>query len=358
MNFLFFFVHPAKFHVFKHTIDRLMAEGHHVDVVIISKDVLPQLVEKTNWNCTNIFPEGRRGETNSKIRIFSSALKNFFKTIYRLRRYIKSRGVKYDLFVTDDCLSVVGRFSGVHVLFFLDNDVAMIPECFPLFWSSTKIFAPRATDLGRFAGKKISFNGYKELCYLHPAYFTADTSVPQKYGLVPRKYVLIRTVSFSATHDAGKEGVSNSKLSLLIEVVKKHGFQPVISSERPLKEEFEPYRFKGHPDEFIHVLASAAMYFGDSQTVNSEAIVLGVPAICCNDFVNIIGVMREQEEKYAVTYGFETKDYERALAKVDELLDMPDLQEVWKSRWQNMIGQVDDVTQKLYSTIIKMGTNK
>ena len=129
MNLLFFFVHPAKFHVFKHTIDRLMSEGHHVDVVIISKDVLPQLVQKTDWNCTNIFPEGRRSETNSRIKIFGGAVKNFFKTVYRLRRYIKSRKIKYDLFITDDCLSVVGRCSGVPVLFFLDNDVAMIPEC-------------------------------------------------------------------------------------------------------------------------------------------------------------------------------------------------------------------------------------
>jgi len=34
------------------------------------------------------------------------------------------------------------------------------------------------------------------------------------------------------------------------------------------------------------------------------------------------------------------------------------LQDVWKSRWRNMIGQVDDVTQKLYSTILEMGKNK
>ena len=335
-----------------------MSEGHHVDVAIISKDVLPQLVQKTHWNWTDLFPEGRRGESNSKIRIFAATMKNFFKTVYRLHRYIKSRKVAYDLFVTDDCLSVVGKFSGVPVLFFLDNDVAMIPECYPLFWCSTKIFAPRATNLGRFDGKKISFNGYKELCYLHPNHFAADASIPAKYGLAPKTYVLIRTVSFSATHDAGKEGISNDRLSRLLEVVKKHGLLPVISSERPLKEQFEPYRFKGHPDEFIHVLAFAAMYFGDSQTVNSEAIVLGVPAICCNDFVNILGVMREQEENYAMTYGFEIKDYDRALEKVDELLDMPDLQEVWQSRWRNMMRQVDDVSQKLYSSIMELGESR
>jgi predicted glycosyltransferase len=339
MNVLFFFVHPAKFHVFKHCIDRLTAEGHHVDVAIISKDVLPDLVEKTDWNCVNIFPEGRRGETNSKIKIFSSALKNFFKTIFRLRKYISSSKIKYDLYVTDDCLSVVGKMSGVPVLFFLDNDVAMVPEYFPLFWSSTKIFAPAATNCGLFNCKKLGFRGYKELCYLHPDYFTADRSIPLKYDLTPKKYVLIRTVAFSATHDAGKEGISNSKLARLIEIVEKNGFQPVISSERSLSSEYEKYRFKGDAAEFIHILAFAAMYFGDSQTVNSEAIVLGVPAICCNDFVKIIGVMREQEERFKVTFGFEVKDFDLALDKVNELLGMPDLQQQWEAKRKYMLQQ-------------------
>ena len=68
--------------------------------------------------------------------------------------------------------------------------------------------------------------------------------------------------------------------------------------------------------------------------------------------------MREQEEKYGVTYGFEVKDYDNALKKVDELLALSDLQEIWKSKWQNMIDELDDAPEKLYSTIIEMAQNK
>ena len=355
MKILFFFVHPAKFHVFRHTIDRLMEEGHHVDVAIISKDVLPQLVEKTNWNCVNIFPEGRRGKTNSRIRIFSSALINFFKTVYRLHKYVSSRKIKYDLFVTDDCLSVVGKMLGVPVLFFLDNDVAMVKECYPLFWCSNKIFAPQSTDLGPFKNKKVSFNGCKELCYLHPDYFSPDITIPQKYNLLPKQYVLIRTVTLSATHDAGKKGISDSNLEELIKVIKKNGYQPVISSERSLCSKYEEYRFTGSAEEFIHILAGAAMCFGDSQTVNSEAIILGVPAICVNDVWNVIGVVKEQREIWELAYCYLTKDYTLAIEKANELLSQQAAREKWTEKYKRVIGQLDDVNHLLFETIKNSG---
>ena len=45
MNYLFFFVHPSKFHVFKKTINHLKNNGHNVEILITSKDVLEELVK-------------------------------------------------------------------------------------------------------------------------------------------------------------------------------------------------------------------------------------------------------------------------------------------------------------------------
>ena len=78
MNYLFFFVHPSKFHVFKKTINHLKNNGHNVEILITSKDVLEELVKNEVWNYTNIFPEGRKFKNVSP---YISAGVNFFRTI-------------------------------------------------------------------------------------------------------------------------------------------------------------------------------------------------------------------------------------------------------------------------------------
>ena len=94
MNYLFFFVHPSKFHVFKKTINHLKNNGHNVEILITSKDVLEELVKNEGWNYTNIFPEGRKFKNVSP---YISAGVNFFRTIYRLYKYCRNK--KYDLFI-------------------------------------------------------------------------------------------------------------------------------------------------------------------------------------------------------------------------------------------------------------------
>ena len=59
-SYLFFIVHPAKFYLFKETINRLLKNGCKVDVLIISKDVLENLVKEEGWDYRNLFPKGRK----------------------------------------------------------------------------------------------------------------------------------------------------------------------------------------------------------------------------------------------------------------------------------------------------------
>lgn len=352
MNILFFFVHPAKFHVFRPVIDRLMEEGHHVDVAIISKDVLPQLIETTDWNCVNIFPEGRTNRATKRITRMFITLINAFKTAWRLYRYIKKQNIRYNLFVTDDCLSFVGKAMRVPVLFFLDDDISVVPENAPLLQCATKILAPAITNIGRFGSKKIPFAGYKEACYLMPKYFTPDSDIPHKYGLQPGQYVFIRLVSLSATHDFGKQGISDERLATLVNTVEDCNLQPVLSLERAIPQQYEKYRLKCSPDETIHILAHAALYWGDSQTMTSEAVLLGVPAIRCNDFVGKISVMDEKESKYGMTYGFLPKDFDLAIEKTKTLLkDVEVLSAEWQAKHKNLLSCIEDIPEKMYAVI-------
>ena len=97
MRYLFFLVHPSKFHVFRNTINTLYSRGHYIDILITSKDVLEDLVKTEGWKYKNIFPEGRKIRGISPY--FSSVI-NFVLTIYRLLKFTYRKN--YDLFVTDD----------------------------------------------------------------------------------------------------------------------------------------------------------------------------------------------------------------------------------------------------------------
>ena len=62
-------------------------------------------------------------------------------------------------------------------------------------------------DLGK---KQIKVNGYQELLYLHPKKFAPNKSVLSKLGVNENeKYIILRFVSWNASHDYGHKGISN-----------------------------------------------------------------------------------------------------------------------------------------------------
>ena len=93
-------------------------------------------------------------------------------------------------------------------------------------------------------------------------------------------------------------------------------------------------------------MSFATLYIGDSQSMAVEASMLGVPALRFNDFVGKkkIGVMEELEHVYGLTYGISSSEPEKLYAKIQELLDIPNLRKEFQQRKQNMLDQKIDVT--------------
>ena len=349
MKILFFFVHPGAFHVLRPTIENLQHSGHEVDIAIINKDVLPDLLKEHNMPFTDIFPEGRRSKN------MFEALLNLFRTVWRLGKVARKK--RYDLFVTDDCLSINGFLKRIPTLFLIDDDLDVVPEIAPLLTCATRIFAPAVTRLGRYEKKKIGFDGYKELSYLHPDNFTPDAAVVKKYDLSPKNYVFIRVVGLTATHDRNKRGIDNGLLARITDLCLRYGKVPVISAERPLGK-LEKYRLKYPACEGLHILAGASIFVGDSQTMTSEAALLGVPALRCNDFVGKISVMDEKEYRYGLTCGFLPGDAEKMLTKLEEWLQEPDLDAQWQIKYKTMLAQTVDISRQLLEEIEKFNPKR
>jgi predicted glycosyltransferase len=324
MRFLFFFVHPSKFHVFRITINELKRRGHHVEVLITSKDVLEDLVKSEGWDYSNIFPEGRK--IDGLPPYISSGI-NTFRTVHRLYKYTKKR--KFDLFITDDLLVYLGWLFRIPTIVFTDDDLSITKQFALILSPATNILAPEITDLQKYNSKKIGFPGYKELAYLHPNVFHPDRKHLTFLNSYDKKFFIIRLVSLRSYHDVGKKGISDIQVSGLISILEQKG-KVFISTERPLPKNLEKYRIKIDPNHILHALAFAEIFIGDSQTMTSEAAVLGTPTIRCNDFVGKINVMEEKEIKYGLSFNFLPLDYEKLLEKVKEILE----DETYRAKFQ------------------------
>jgi len=194
-------------------------------------------------------------------------------------------------------------------------------------------------------GKKhIRFAGYKELAYLHPNRFTPDPSIYEELGIDKGdKYVILRFNAFDAVHDIGRKGFSLQDKRRLVEALGKYA-RVFITSESPLSGEFEQYRITTPPEKIHDLLYYATLLIGDTQTMTTEAAVLGTPAIRCNSFVgpNDMGNFIELENKYDLIYSFREPD--KAIQKALELLQQAGLKEKWAKKHQRLLSDKIDVT--------------
>jgi predicted glycosyltransferase len=347
MRILFFVVHPSKYYLFRQAIRDLKQQGHTIDFAFVTKDVLESLVRNEGWDYTNVLPRGRRSKRlPGKLGVAFF----FFYTLWKL--WLFTRDKRYDLFITDDVLTIIGKLRGVPSLFFLDDDFGVVQELYPILACATRIVSPECTDLGPFAAKKISYKGYHELAYLSPKYFTPDFEKTRQFNPDGGKYFMMRLVSLTATHDQGKQGISNEKVSELIRLFEAHG-RVFITSERELPPQFEKYRISIKPQDIAHALYFAEIFVGDSQTMTSEAAVLGTPALRCNDFVGQISSMEEKERVYGVSYGFKPADFHRLVGKAEDLLAMPNLRLEFRGRAAKMISECDDVTEVIKRELLR-----
>ena len=345
---LFFFVHPSKYHLFKHTVNYLKNNGYEIDIAIVTKDVLEDLIKNEGWEYTNIIPEGRRSKVlNPKLAVLYFVLKTLFKL------WLLTGKKKYDLYISDDLLPVIGKIRRVKSILFVDDDIAVVPEIKPILMASDSIIAPDCTDLENFNHKKIAFNSYKELSYLHPDKFKPNYDIVKNNFPPEHKYTIIRLVSLSATHDINNkiQGINDEKLSRLISVLEQYG-DVYISSEREIPKIFSKYLLKIKPNDILHYLYYARILITDSQTMSSEACVLATPVIRISDFKGRISVMEEKENKYGLMFSYKFSEFDSVIEKANELLQIADIKQIWKNKVDIMLNDKVDLNEFLIKTIV------
>jgi len=333
---LIYMGHPAHFYLFRNSILRLREKGHDISILIQKKEILEDLLKITGFKYKNILSGGRK---NSKVGMIKGIIKRDLNVFWEC---IKKRP---DILVgTSVELPHIGKLLRIPVLNFNEDDCPAVPlYCKLSYPLSTFILTPKVCDTGKWVGKKIGYNGYHELAYLHKSCFLPEKS--NLHGILEpdQKYFLIRFSALTAHHDEGKTGINSEIAGKIIDILAPHG-NVYITSERELEPQFEKYRIKINPVHIHHALYYADMYIGDSQTMTAEAAVLGTPAVRFNDFVGKLSYLEELEHKYKLTYGIKTSEPEKLYSKIEEILNMKNRKEIWEKRREKMLNDKIDVT--------------
>ena len=95
------------------------------------------------------------------------------------------------------------------------------------------------------------------------------------------KYIILRFVSWSATHDFGHRGLNLQMKRKIINELSKFA-KIIITSESPLPKDLEVYRMTIPPERIHDALKYASLYIGEGATMASESAILGTPAIYVN----------------------------------------------------------------------------
>jgi uncharacterized protein len=201
-------------------------------------------------------------------------------TIGRLRRLLARDRTRIVVFYDTEIATLTNSF--VYPL----ADYVITPDCYS---------AP-------VRGNHLTYPGYHELAYLHPDRFTPDREVVKALGIdTDSAYFIVRFVSYEASHDLTAEGLPLAKKLELTRMLVRHG-RVLVSSERSLPKELQPYRLAVPASQIHHVLAFARLLVGESATMASESAVLGVPAVYISPLGR--GYTDDQERRYGLVHNY------------------------------------------------------
>lgn len=268
-RYLFDLVHPANSLFFYHTIKTLEAEGAQVLVASRHKDVLIPLLDE--FKIEHV-PISRAG--SGRFGLGRELLVRDARLLRLVRRFRPDVMTGFG----GVAISHVGRLTGIPSVSFYDTEHAglQLGITLPFIseWHVPECWQGRVAE-----GRTFRFPGGKQFAYLHPDHFMPSPELAREAGWDPeRDNFLLRTVAWNANHDRGRSGFEPERLKTLVDLLSARG-KVHISAEGELPPEFEQRRYRGSPGKLHHLLAHCRAYVGESITIASESVMLGVPVL-------------------------------------------------------------------------------
>lgn len=320
--------HPAHVHLFKNLILKLNKNRHELLITARNKEVTFNLLDSIKISYISR-PGSKKGLFYKGIGLLIIT-----KALFSIAKKFKP-----DLLiggVGNVYISILGKLIKKPSIIFDDTEHAKY-ELFFIKKISSNIITPDCY-LKNFGKKQITYKGYHESCYLHPNYFKPAYSILNLLGVnKDEKYVIMRFISWNASHDIGHSGLSLEMKRKAVKEFSKYA-KVFISSEGELPEDLKQYQIKIPPEKMHDALAFATLFVGEGATMASECAMLGTPAI----YVNTLsaGTLEEQEQ-YGLIYGFRNSN--GLLEKAKIIIKTQNLKQEWLKRRQKMLADKIDV---------------
>jgi hypothetical protein len=317
MNIIIDISHPGQVHLFKN-IYFALKDRHNVVWSTRDIPIAIRLLDNYGIPYINL---GRK-----RISIFGKIL-SILLFDFKLFLLVKKHKINVGL-TSGISLPHVSLFTKMKSIVFDDDDDEAQPFAAKFGHPyANAILSPKA--ITRKAKNTIYYRGTHELFYLHPNHFKPDERILEHLNFNKNeKYFVLRFVAFNGHHDIGEKGLAFDQKIKLINLLKPHG-RVFITSEKPIEKEFEDLRIPILPHQMHSFLFFSELFIGDSQTMISEASIMGVPSVKCNTFAGRLSVPNELENSYGLCYSYHPNDFDLFIEKINDLLKRSDLRQDW-----------------------------
>ncbi len=314
MRILFDIAHPAHVHFFRHMIPELQRRGHDTLVLSRHKEVTTQLLDEFGLDHIPVGRPSRHGRVGQLLELLERDV-----ALFRHGRRFKA-----DVVVTRNPAGVqAARLLGAVGIFDTDDGYSA-----GVHFKAALPFAHYITSpdcLEETVGPHhVKYRGYKQSAYLHPDHFSPRPEVLSGLGLEPgQPFYFVRFVAMQASHDVGQAGMSLDLKRRTLAMLEQRG-RVVLSCEGEVPREWQHLAYRLPPHQLHDVLAHAALVVGDSGTVPIEAAVLGAPALHVSSYAGRLRPLNELERLYGLAWSYPPSESDRFLARLAELLALPD----------------------------------
>ena len=323
--------HPAHVHLFRNFINVMEKRGNRVLATIRDRENVRKLLDYYQISYLSL------GEYKKTISGKIGTLLYYNKRLYSI-----SKKFRPDIFLSHGSMyaaHVSTLLSKPHISF---EDTEHSTEQIILYKPFTDVILTSYAFERNLGKKQVRYHGYHELAYLHPKYYTKDLGILDLLGLdANEKYIIIRFVSWSATHDLGVSGLSLEMKRNLVHALSKYA-KVFITSEGSLPNDLEEYRLTFSPEKVHDALSSASLYIGEGATMASECAVLGTPGIYVNSLN--LGYINEQ-----IKYGLvvQCKTFPEIIETAKNWLKNDNLKDEFKEKRDKMLADKNNLTDFL-----------
>lgn len=340
MKILIDICHPAHFHFFRNPIKILRERGHEVLITSRDKDLTLSLIEGEGWPHTLLCPTA----DNS-----SGLLVELIRRNIALYRFVTRFQPDVMAAIGGIFVSQIGLIAKTPSIVFYDTENAKLQNLLTYPFASV-VSVPDCYE-GWVPKHTVRYSGYHELSYLNPDNFRPNIRLARENGLAEEgNTFLLRIVAWKANHDIGEVGWSPSLLRGVVAKLAGLG-RVIISSETNLPTDLEPFRYQGKPSEIHHLMAFSRLFVGESATMASEAVVLGVPAVYAAKTGR--GYCNQQEQVFGMLKNVTRLTSNDIFQAIDEMLAIPEI-EIGR-RWSGMLESMVAVPEHVVSLIEQAG---